>query len=47
LLADAAGMLAEGLAGSKTALVGEARWQAKPLGLREVSELPSKLSRLA
>ena len=35
-----------GLAGSKTALVGEARWQAKPLGLRELSELQSKLSRV-
>lgn len=35
-----------GLRGSRTALVGEARWQERPLGARDVAELRAKLDRL-
>lgn len=34
-----------GLRGSRTALIGEARWQARPLGVRDLSALQHKISR--
>lgn len=35
-----------GLRGSRTALVGEARWQSRPLGLNDVRVLTAKIDRL-
>ncbi len=35
-----------GLRGARTALMGEARWQAKPLGLRDLRELSLKADRV-
>jgi AAA+ ATPase superfamily predicted ATPase len=35
-----------GLEGAQTALLGEARWQDDPLGLRDVAELKAKLARV-
>ena len=35
-----------GLRGARAALVGEARWQARPLDVRDVAALHAKLARL-
>lgn len=35
-----------GLAGSRTALIGEAKWQERPLGMRDLAELSAKRSRV-
>ena len=35
-----------GLRGARTALLGEARWQARPLGRRDLAQLEAKLARV-